>query len=57
VTEEMSAVSRQMKRIATETKPSLQTPKLGELLQDTKPIIEPGGELPPDRNSSNGAAH
>jgi sec-independent protein translocase protein TatB len=57
VTEEMSAASRQMKRIATETKPALQAPKLDELLRDSKPIIEPGGELPPDRNSSNGAAH
>jgi len=55
VTSEMTAVSEQMRRIAGEARPALQAPKLDNFLRDTKPIIEPGGELPPDRNGSNGS--
>jgi Sec-independent protein translocase protein TatA len=49
----------EMTRLIGETKPKLQTPTLGKLLTDTKPIVEPGGELPPDYNgtSGNGSQH
>jgi sec-independent protein translocase protein TatB len=55
VGKEMTAVTEQMRRIAAETRPALQPQKLDNLLRDSKPIIEPGGELPPDRNGPNGA--
>jgi sec-independent protein translocase protein TatB len=51
--QDMTGITEDVRRVATETRPQLQMPKPGE----PKPIIEPGGELPPDRNGSNGASH
>jgi len=53
---DMTSVSDEMRRVATETRPALQMPKLDKVF-DTKPIIEPSGELPPERNDSNGTSH
>jgi sec-independent protein translocase protein TatB len=53
VTKEAGTVTEQVSRVVTETKPALETPKL---LNPADPIVEPGGELPPDRRaSSNGS--
>jgi sec-independent protein translocase protein TatB len=52
---DVTAVSDDMRRAAGEAQPKL--PKMRDLLGDTKPIIEPGGDLPPERNGSNGASH
>ena len=49
VSKEITSAGGELRRVATETRSKLQMPKLSE----TKPIIEPGGDLPPDR--SNGA--
>lgn len=52
---EAGSVTRTVSRVMTETKPALKTPTMKELLGSAAPIIEPGGELPPERNGSNGA--
>lgn len=53
VSKEITSAGSEVRRIATETRSKLQMPKLSE----TKPIIEPGGDLPPDRNNgSSGTA-
>jgi sec-independent protein translocase protein TatB len=49
VTKETTTVTDQVSRVMTETKPVLEAPKL---LDTPGPIVEPGGELPPDRKSS-----
>ena len=52
-----SDITATMTKVIEETKPSLQVPTLERLLDPSKPIVEPGGELPPDRQngaSSNG---
>ena len=52
VTQELTKASGEMGRVATETRSQLKK------LAETKPIIEPGGDLPPDRtNGASGAGH
>jgi Tat protein translocase TatB subunit len=52
VTQELSKASREVGRVATETRSQLKN------IADTTPIIEPGGDLPPDRsNGTNGTGH
>jgi sec-independent protein translocase protein TatB len=54
VAEELTRASGEVHKAVGEARPTLQTPNLKQLLSGA-PIIEPGGELPPDRNgSSNG---
>jgi sec-independent protein translocase protein TatB len=54
VIKETGSVTQQMSQVMTETKPALKAPDLNQILDPNKPLIEPGGELPPDR--SNGAS-
>ncbi len=55
VSAELTKAGGEVGRVATETRSQLQK------LSDTTPIIEPGGDLPPDRengaNSTNGTGH
>lgn len=54
VTEEIARASGEVHKAVGEVRPALQTPNLKQLLSGA-PIVEPGGELPPDREgSSNG---
>jgi sec-independent protein translocase protein TatB len=54
VTDELTRASGEVHKAVGEARPSLMTPDLKQLLSGA-PIIEPGGELPPDRKgSSNG---
>lgn len=54
VSKEITSAGTEVSRIATEARSKLQMPKFS----DTKPIIEPGGDLPPDRNNgANDAGH
>ena len=56
VGKDVGAVAETMSRVAAETRPALKAPGLNDLLADTKPIVEPGGELPPDAGApTNGA--
>jgi len=52
---EAGSVTRAVSRVMTETKPALKAPTMQDLLGSAAPIIEPGGELPPERNGTNGA--
>ena len=58
---DVTAVSEEMRGAASDV--SSRLPKVSDIVRDTRPIIEPGGELPPDRlgpngsNGSNGASH
>ena len=52
VSQELSKAGGEVGRIATETRSQLRR------ISETTPIIEPGGDLPPDRsNKSNGTGH
>ena len=51
LTQTAGSVTGEIERVVTETKPALQ-----QVMDATKPIIEPGGELPPDRPKTNGTA-
>jgi sec-independent protein translocase protein TatB len=51
VSSEIASAGGELRRVATETRPQLRMPRLS----DTKPIIEPGGDLPPDRNGTSGS--
>jgi sec-independent protein translocase protein TatB len=50
-----SSVTGEVSKVITETRPALKAPDLKQVLDVSTPIIEPGGELPPDRNGSNGS--
>ena len=54
VNKEATSVTQKMSQVMTETKPALNAPDLNRVLDPNAPLIEPGGELPPDR--SNGAS-
>jgi len=56
VTKDASKLADEITRAAAEAKPALQAPSLDRLIDPTKPIIEPGGELPPDRAGPGSAA-
>jgi len=51
LTKSAGSVTGEIERVVTETKPALQ-----QVMDATKPIIEPGGDLPPDTPKTNGAA-
>jgi sec-independent protein translocase protein TatB len=56
LTKQGSDITATMTQVMDEPKAALKaTPTLQRLLDPSKPIVEPGGELPPDRQSgSNG---
>jgi hypothetical protein len=53
VADELTRASGEVHKAVGEVRPALKTPNLKQLLSGT-PIIEPGGELPPDRGGTNG---
>lgn len=53
---DVTAVSEDVRRATGDAQAQL--PTMRDVLGDTRPIIEPGGDLPPpERNGSNGASH
>jgi sec-independent protein translocase protein TatB len=47
VTKSVGTLTEEMDRVAKEAKPALEAADVNKLLADTRPIVEPGGELPP----------
>jgi sec-independent protein translocase protein TatB len=56
MTKDVSRLADEMTRTVAEAKAKAKMPSLEDVLDTTKPIIEPGGELPPDNKGANGAA-
>jgi Tat protein translocase TatB subunit len=54
VMKETGSVTQQMSQVLTETKPAVKASDINQILDPNKPLIEPGGELPPER--ANGAS-
>jgi sec-independent protein translocase protein TatB len=52
VNKEAASINQKMSQVMTETKPALKAPDLNRVLDPNTPLIEPGGELPPDRNGA-----
>ncbi len=51
VTEELTRATGEVQKAVDEARPALKAPNLKQLMSGA-PIIEPGGELPPDRGGS-----
>jgi hypothetical protein len=56
VSKEVSRATEAMGSVITETRPLLHSADLNRVLSQTEPIVEPGGELPPERNGSESGA-
>ncbi|MEX0681853.1 MAG: Sec-independent protein translocase protein TatB [Dehalococcoidia bacterium] len=52
----ITSATREMAKVIDETKPVIESARPDRLLGSNQPIIEPGGELPPEVDHSNNGA-
>ena len=56
VTSGVSAATDEVSKVIAETKPAIEEARPGRIVRKNEPIIEPGGELPPEPDGSDNGA-